>query len=424
MLKKDEQLRIYDLLDSGHPVAEIAKRIGRSKGTVYNYRGRKGRRLNGTVPERKDRDEVALGPYRATLDSHIRRGKKLSLNVLVLVLQDAGYKGPQSAIKRYIVRRKRELQPQRPIQHVETKEGEQAQVDWGHFGTISINGKEEKVYLFAYILSWSRAVYLEFVVRQNQRTLQLCHINAFQTLGIPKTIVYDNMKTVVSHRTKNENGEREVHFNAAFKDFARYYQFEPIACPPYWPRAKGKVEATIKYVRNYFPRVSPKQPLTLQELNKRLQHWVKEHAHERIHGSTHEKPSARWEKEKEYLSFPGELPPYATAPMQTYTADESGLLVREGITYNLGPRYARLKLEVREIQNHGLPLLEIYRQNKLVTVQPIPAKKHAWVDVGLSAMNNQEKSKPMARDRRLYDIEVEERDLDHYSIGEIDEKEL
>src|SRR5204862_98653 len=91
-----------------------------------------------------------------------------------------------------------------------------------------------------------------FVVRQNQQTLQACHIHAFEKIGIPQIILYDNMKTVVLGRKKLADGSKKIQYNPAFLDFARYYGFEVKACPPYWPRAKGKVESGVKYLKNNF----------------------------------------------------------------------------------------------------------------------------------------------------------------------------
>lgn len=134
----------------------------------------------------------------------------------------------------------------------ETEPGEQAQVDWGHFGEVIINGIKERLYCFVFILSYSRTSYIEFTTSQKLSVFENCHINTFKVLGIPNNIVYDNTKTVVLSNKKMPDGTRRVHLNLAFLDFANYYGFNIIVSPPYWPRNKGKVEANVKYVRNNF----------------------------------------------------------------------------------------------------------------------------------------------------------------------------
>ena len=422
MLKKHEQLRVHDLLDAGYSIAEIAKRTGRSLGTIYKYR-QLGRNIQGSKAiDKNSHIPKELLLYQNFLDAHIKRGT-MNPTALYFTLQQQGYTGSRSVFDFYYRRRRQELNPNKSLKHVESREGEQAQVDWGHFGEITINGKREKVYLFAYILSWSRAMYMEFVVRQNQRTLQACHMHAFEKLGIPKTIIYDNMKTVVSKREKLSDGTKKIHYNPAFLDFAKYYQFEPMACPPYWPRSKGKVEASIKYVRKYFSRSTPRLKTNLEELNTQLSQWVEAEAQQRIHGTTHEKPYDRWIIEKSFLSFPTNLPPYNLSPFLAYYTTQYGILNRNGNTYCLGPEYARTKLEVREIQKYGLPSLEIYRDNKLIKTVVIPAKRHSWVSLNKVAAEtagtlqpiHTKEINPVKRQRR-HDIAVEQRDLSYYSV--------
>jgi hypothetical protein len=231
------------------------------------------------------------------------------------------------------------------------------------------------------------------------------------------------MKTVVSKREKLADGTKKVHYNPAFLDFARYYQFEPVACPPYWPRSKGKVEASIKYARKYFSRSTPKLKTSLEELNAQLSQWVESEAQVRNHGTTHERPLDRWNIEKSFLMFPTDLPPYNLSPFMTHYTTQYGILNRGGNTYCLGPEYARVKLEVREVQEHGLPLLEIYQANKLVETILIPAKRHSWISVNENTAETTKNSTPKliketAKTKRTprHDIAVEQRDLSYYGV--------
>ncbi|CAN5578437.1 hypothetical protein BH09MYX1_BH09MYX1_55340 [soil metagenome] len=45
---------------------------------------------------------------------------------------------------------------------VETDAGEQAQVDWGHFGQMRVRTPTRPLSCFAIVLSWSRALYTDF----------------------------------------------------------------------------------------------------------------------------------------------------------------------------------------------------------------------------------------------------------------------
>ena len=79
----------------------------------------------------------------------------------------------------------------------ETAPGEQAQMDWGHFG----NWDGKRLYGFALTLCWSRMQYVEFTQRQDAETLLNCMVHAFHFFGgVTATVLTDNMKTVVVDR--------------------------------------------------------------------------------------------------------------------------------------------------------------------------------------------------------------------------------
>lgn len=220
-------------------------------------------------------------------------------------IQEKGYKSSYTTAYRYI----KLLANNEPITkrsaHVDTAPGKQAQVDWGSFGKIIINGKTRRLYAFVYILGYSRMMYVEFTTRQDIKTLQECHIHAFNHLGIPETIVYDNMKTVVLRREKaTGNTSDNIYFNPSFSNFAQYYGFNIYLCHPYWPREKGKVEAGVKYLRNNFMqgRRFQKDFSSLEEINKQVKKWLNTVAHVRIHGTTQKRPLQRWNQEKPSFS--------------------------------------------------------------------------------------------------------------------------
>lgn len=89
------------------------------------------------------------------------------------------------------------------------------------------DGHKGRVYAFVMVLSYSRAMHVEFVERQDVSTLIRCHIHALQYFcGVPEHILYDNLKPVVLSR---DDGGRPV-CNEKFLDFAPSAGFEPRVC--------------------------------------------------------------------------------------------------------------------------------------------------------------------------------------------------
>jgi hypothetical protein len=148
-------------------------------------------------------------------------------------------------------------------------------------------------------------MYAEIVPEQSLRTFLDCHQRAFAWLGgVPVECVYDNLKNVVVRRLVGH-----IEWNTTMLDFARHYGFRLVACPPYAPWCKGKVERPIGYIGEDFWRGYTFN--SLSQANSDLWYWLKEVAAKRVHGTTREVVEVRFEREKSVL---GHLPsqPYDT----------------------------------------------------------------------------------------------------------------
>ena len=170
--------------------------------------------------------------------------------MLLSELRALGYGGGYTILKDYVQPRRRRRQPRATVRF-ETGPGEQAQVDWGSLAYIAQDGRKRRVWAFVMVLSWSRAIYVEFVRRADVATFMRCHVNAFEYFGgVPRRCLYDNAKVVVAGR--DDAGRPE--WNSRMLDFALRVGFEMRLCRPYRAQTKGKVESGVKYVRrNLWP---------------------------------------------------------------------------------------------------------------------------------------------------------------------------
>ncbi len=70
------------------------------------------------------------------------------------------------------------------------------QVDWG-----TMRNGRSPLHVFVAVLGYSRMLYIEFTDNMRYDTLETCHRNAFRFFGgVPREVLYDNMKTVVLQR--------------------------------------------------------------------------------------------------------------------------------------------------------------------------------------------------------------------------------
>jgi transposase len=186
------------------------------------------------------------------------------------------------------------LDPQQPdvFVRVETSPGSQAQVDFGYAGwTIDpATGKARKTWAFVLVLSWSRHCYAELVYDQRIATWLLCHRHAFEFWGgCPRTIVLDNLKAAILHASVHEPVAQR-----SYRECAEHYGFRIDPNPPRTPRLKGKVEqGGVHYLkRNFLAGRGGTE--RIDELNQKLRTWIMTTAGERMHGTTRERPLARF----------------------------------------------------------------------------------------------------------------------------------
>jgi transposase len=337
MVRLEEWMDILDLSRQGLSISEIARRTGRSRPTV--------RRLlhHGGPQARRHRDPPPspLEPYQPFLLNRLRDGV-LSGPRLFREVRALGFGGGLRTLQRF-------LQPYRALLkevatvRFETPPGRQAQVDWGHFGVIEVEGRRRRLFGFVFTLGYSRASYAEFTTSQRLPTLQRCLLNAFAYLGgVPEEILFDNMKTVVLNR---EGGA--IHFNPGFLDFTGHHDFTPRLCRPYRARTKGKVEAGVKYVRRHF--FAGTQFTGLEDLNCQLRHWLDEVANARVHGTTGEVP---WRRLAEEPLRPLPERPYAVTPAVLRQVGRDCLVTYRGNRYSVPVEYCRRPVIVQEMGEH------------------------------------------------------------------------
>ena len=146
-----------------------------------------------------------------------------------------------------------------------------------------------------FTLSYSRALFLEFCFDQQMENFLRAHIHAFEDIGCPRTILYDNTKSVLLER----RGEA-VHFHPRLLELAAHYHFAPRPCHPYRASEKGRVERAISYVRHSFFAARPFS--TLSDFNRQALLWRDQVAHRRPWpGGDGRTVEEVWEEEKAFL---------------------------------------------------------------------------------------------------------------------------
>jgi len=215
-----------------------------------------------------------LDPYKPFITEVLDKHPKLRATRIFEMVRTRGYLGGYNPVKRY-VRTVRPAARAEAFLRLTTLPGEQAQVDWGHFGKIQVGAATRSLSCFVLVLSWSRAMYARFTLDQTLETFLRGHALAFERLGgVPRRILYDNLKSVVIERV----GEH-IRFHPQILECAGHYHFAPVPCAPYRGNEKGKVERTIQYLRHGF--FAARRFTTVDDLNQQLADWIERIAHAR-----------------------------------------------------------------------------------------------------------------------------------------------
>ena len=139
----------------------VAQALGVNRKTVARYRAWAAEQglLAGSLPSPRDlqrlldetmncppppQNESSVGPF-ADLVRRMR-GQGVEIVAIHQRLRERGYTGSYASVYRFV----RQLEPPAPdvMARVETRPGEEAQVDWGSFGKIKIGSAERA-------LSWT-----------------------------------------------------------------------------------------------------------------------------------------------------------------------------------------------------------------------------------------------------------------------------
>ncbi len=236
--------------------------------------------------------ESKLDPYKDQIKVFLDDAPYSSVRIHEKI-SDTGADCSYSTVKNYVRTIKVENNKKATVRF-ETMPGLQAQVDWGFFENYYVeeNGLYKKLYCFLMILGYSRMRYIEFVTDMSTSTLIKCHINAFRYFGgYTSEILYDNMKQVVIKRLLKQ---KDSTLNKQFEDFSGFYGFKPVLCRPYRGQTKGKIERTVRYVRENF-MIGIKYT-SLDNLNAQSIAWCRK-INNKIHSTTQEIPFNRLKHE-------------------------------------------------------------------------------------------------------------------------------
>jgi len=314
-------------------IETVARRFG-----VHHSVVRRAIRDDGYEPPASHKS--ALDPYKPYIVQRLTELPKLTCVRLLEELRERGYQRGIAILRRYVAQI-RAPRPRKAYLRVEVEPGEQAQVDWGSFGKMRVGASQRPLSVFSMVLSWSRAIFVDFSLDQKMDTFLRMHRRALEFFGgVPRSILYDNLKSVVLHHVG-----ATVQFNPRFLEFAGHYLFEPTAAPVRYPEAKGRVESSIRYIRQSF--FYGRSFSSLADLRAQAAAWRDQTANQRLHASTRERPAERLQVEQARLHALPEHPFDTDLVIFPRVVSKDTRVRLDTNTYSVPPKYVGRTVQLR-----------------------------------------------------------------------------
>ena len=222
-------------------VGTIARQLGIHHNTVDRVLSQAG------LPraERQVRPSM-LDPYLPFIIETLERFPTLTASRLYAMVRERGYPGGPDHFRHQLAHYRPRPQPEAFLR-LRTLPGEQGQVDWGHFGKLTIGRAQHPLMAFVVVLSYSRRIFLRFYLGARMENFLRGHEAAFSAWnGVPRVLLYDNLKSAVLER----RGEA-IRFHPTLLAFAAHYRFEPR--PVAVARGNGPLLRILRPRHSYIP---------------------------------------------------------------------------------------------------------------------------------------------------------------------------
>ena len=281
-----------------------------------------------------------LDPYVERIKELLARHPDLSAVRIREELARHGYAGSTILLRRYL----RKIRPARGrvYQEVHYEPAQAIQVDWGDCGQVQVGSTNRKVSVFVAVLCYSRMLYIEFTLSQRKAEFYRGLANALTFFGgSPRAVIFDNLKAAVL----NGSG-RHACFHPEFLALCGYFCMQPVACARRDPESKGMVEGGVRYVKHNALAGRADELLRFEDYLALAPAWRDQVANVRLHESTRERPSDRFERERALLR-PLPAIPFDTDEIVAAVVSPHARIAFDGNRYSAPPPFVRKPLTIR-----------------------------------------------------------------------------
>lgn len=271
-------------------------------------------------------------------------------------LKEKGYTGSIGPIYRFLRKVDEDvgdhISKKATVRH-ESPPGDQAQFDWTEYEVL-VGGRYKKVYCFAMILSASRKKAVCCSLKVDADAIYEAIQELYEDLGgVTLELLIDNPKALVIEN--NPKSEDEIRYNPQALMLAKHLGTELNACPCYWPRKKGKIEAPFRYIENQL--IKGKAFANMEDLNSRLKQDIESWCDEK-HTTTRRIPNQHYLLEEKALLLPLPKVRYRTKKMQNRKISPDSFVSINSNKYSVPVKYVGKTVQFRLVYGFRIELYD------------------------------------------------------------------
>ncbi len=357
----------------GQNVSEMARLTGHSRNTIKKA-------IRGEpwgYKERQRQPYPVLEKYLEIIDGWLKGDKDKpkkqrhsAHRVYNRLVEEHGYKGGESTVRRYVRLAKLSLGIETPCAFIpcDPEVGHEGEVDWGTAIAV-IAGEEMRLKFFCMRSKYSGKHFVRYYLCERQQVFFDAHIHAFAFFGgVFPVLIYDNLTTAVQ---KVLFGRDRIE-QAGFGKFRAYYCFEARFCNPGNGHEKGGVEGMVGYVRRNYMVPVPEAD-SLEDLNEKILRQCVAFGNHKMAGRDR-KVNELYEEEKVHLlSLPESF--FSNVQVSSGRVDKYATVIVDKNRYSVPSGYAGFRVKVLLHAER----VEIYTGTKKIAVHERSYGNNKWI---------------------------------------------
>jgi transposase len=326
------EAEIRRLFYSEHwPVGTVARQLDVHEDVVRRVVGLL-RPRRASAPRKRVVDDFV-----GIIDELLKQYPTLRSTRLHDMLRARGYNGAVRTLRQYVAT-VRPVPRREAFLRLSPLVGEQAQIDWAYVGDSVVGGGNRPLWLFVIVLSWSRAMWGEFVYDMTAPSVARSLVRAANALGgVTRQWLFDNPKSIVLERTADA-----ARFHPLLVELSGHYRVQMRLCAPRKAWEKGGVERAIRYLRERF--LAGRQIFSVEQGNRELRAFIDGIAHPRPHPTQQPRTVDDCFREERARFLPLPSAAFATDILVPVVVDKTAFVRFDTNSYSVPSKYVQTTL--------------------------------------------------------------------------------